>query len=316
MTTPSPPSAVPEPAPKPAPRSAGLPAAIILVAPFLWATNTILGKAVVDLIPPLGFAFWRWLAAFLIITPFAWPHLKRDWPAIRRNLPILALFGITGTAGFNALLYAGLQWTEAINALLINATSPAAIFAATFLLFGERPRWQEVLGGILSLGGIVLIAARGDLGALATLTLNPGDLAIVAAMIIYAIYSALLRRRPAIHPVSFLSATFFFGAIALLPVWLAEVALGRSMPVTGTAIGAVFYTAVFPSIVAYFCFNRSVERVGANRAGLSLQLIPLFGAGLAIAFLGETVSAYHAIGAALILGGLLLAHARHRKPGS
>ena len=291
-------------------------AAIILLAPFFWATNTILGKAVTDLIPPIGFAFWRWLAAFLIVTPFAWRYLKRDWPLVRRNLPLLALLGATGTAGFNALLYLGLQWTEAINALLINATSPAIIFAATFLLFGDRPRWLEIAGGILSLGGIVLIAARGDLAALATLTLNPGDLAVVVAMILYAIYSALLRKRPAIHPMSFLAVTFFFGATALLPFWGAELAMGRAMPTSGVALAAVFYTAIFPSIVAYFCFNQGVAKLGANRAGLSLQLIPLFGAGLAIVFLGEAFSAYHAIGTGLILGGLLLAHARRRKPGA
>lgn len=308
--SPGPDGAAATPSPRPRRPLAEASAALILLAPFFWATNTIIGRAVADLIPPLGFAFWRWLAAFLVILPFAWRLIVRDWPVIRRNLPLLALLGASGTAGFNAFLYVGLQWTEAINALLINATMPAIIFAATFTLYRERPRWQEIAAGIVALGGILIIASRGDLGALSALALNPGDLAVVAAMVLYALYSALLRQRPAIHPVSFLAVTFFFGAVTLLPFWAAELAFGRAMPFNGTVIGAVLYTALLPSIVAYFCFNQGVARIGPNRAGLVIQLIPVFGSGLAILFLGERFGPHHAIGTGLILGGLLLAHAR------
>jgi drug/metabolite transporter (DMT)-like permease len=233
-------------------------------------------------------------------------------PELRRHWRMVLLLTVTGIAVFNTLLYVGLTTTTALNGVMIQTTMPVLIVLANFLLFGERITGLQAAAIAISLGGALVLISRGDPAALASLSFNRGDLWVAAAVVSYALYTALVKRRPAVHPFSFLAATFAGGALMLLPVYLAESFGGQPLALTPTAFAAIGYVAVFPSILAYLCFNRAVQLVGPNRTGLSIYLVPMFGSLLAILFLGESLHPYHAVGMMLIVCGIVLANRRRR----
>ena len=288
----------------------GRPYLLLTLTALFWGGNVVLGRSVAGHVPPVGLAFVRWSGAFAILVGFAWPQLRRDWPMARRHLAVLGLLSLTGVTLYNTLAYYGLQYTQAINGLLLQSSSPVLIAVCTFLLYRERLSLGQALGILLSGLGVVLIVTGGELTRLAALRINDGDLWILLGLGVYALYSALLRRRPPIHGLSFLTLTFGFGALLLTPAFLWEVSTGfRLQPDLATAL-ACLYVAIFPSILAYFCFNRGVELVGANRAGPFFHLIPLFGAALAFVFLGEAPHPYHAAAFLLIVSGVVVATRR------
>lgn len=188
----------------------------------------------------------------------------------------------------------------------MQTTMPLIIIAISYGLFRDTISLKQVFGIVFALIGAIFIIIRGDWQTLATLSLNPGDLWIFLAVVCYATYSSLLRSRPAIHPFSFLAVTFALGSLLLLPLYLWENLNGRIMSLNLVTALSVGYVAIFPSILAYLGSNRGVELVGANRAGLFIYLMPLFGSIMAMVFLGETLQFFHAIGMSLILVGILL----------
>jgi drug/metabolite transporter (DMT)-like permease len=227
---------------------------------------------------------------------------------------MLLLLAATGIAAFNTFVYIGLNTTTALNALLMQSVMPLVILVCTFLLFGERPSRPQLLGIILSLLGVVVIVTAGEPWRIGSIALNIGDLWIFAAVVAYAVYSALLRRRPAVHPLSFLAAIFGLGSAMLAPFVYGESAAGMTLHLDLTTALAVGYVVLFPGVLAYFCWNRGVDLVGANLAGQFMHLLPVFGSVLAILLLGEAFRAYHAAGAVLIFAGIVLATRRSRAP--
>ncbi|HYD31020.1 MAG TPA: DMT family transporter [Azospirillaceae bacterium] len=288
-------------------RLAETPYLLLTLAPLFWSGNFVLGRAVHADVPPVALAFWRWALGFLIVLPFAWKALRRDRAAIRQGWKMLAVLAFLGIAAFNTLVYLGLQTTTAISGLLMQSTMPVLIMALSFVLLGDRITPRQGVGVVVSLVGAVVVITRGDMGALVGLALNRGDLLIFLAVVGYAFYSVLLRRRPPIGPVSFLAVTFGMGAAMLLPLVAWEGMTGRVPELNRVTLLSVGYVTVFPSILAYLCFNRGVQLVGPNRAGLFIHLLPLFGSVLAVMLLGEAFLPAHAIGMALILGGIALA---------
>ncbi len=292
---------------RPFAKLANQPYLLLTLTMLFWSGNFILGRAVNAEVPPVGLAFWRWTGGSLLIIGFAWPHLRRDWPVIRRAWKLITLLAILGITVFNTLVYTGLHATTAINALLLQSTMPVVIVLMSFLLFRERVTLAQVGGIVLSLAGVLTIIAKGSLDLLLSLSLNWGDLLIFIAVVGYAAYSVLLRKRPVMHPLSFLAVTFILGDLILSPFYVWENLAGNVMQFNRVTLLAVAYVSVFPSILAYLCFNRGVELAGANRAGLFFHLMPLFGSVMAILFLGERFRPFHAFGILLILGGILLA---------
>jgi drug/metabolite transporter (DMT)-like permease len=282
---------------------------LLTMTALFWAGNSVVGRAARDLVPPVALAFWRWLVAFLIVLVVAWPQLKRDRAVLAAHWKAVLLLGLLAVAAFNTLLYSGLQYTTALNAVLMQSAQPPLILLAGFLLFGERARPAQIVGVLLSLFGVLAIVGRGDLATLLRLDLNLGDAIILGAVLVWVLYSVLLRWRPQVHALSFLAVTFAIGWIAILPLYAAELAAGRRIaPVPGSAM-ALAYVALFPSLIAYAFFNRGVELIGAGRAGVFLNLMPVFGSLLAVGFLGERFTAAHAVGILLISGGILLTSA-------
>ena len=283
---------------------------LLALCSLFWAGNTVVGRAAVDLVPPATMTFVRWAIAFVVLLPFAWAHVRRDWPAIRRHLVAITLLALIGSAGYNIVAYLALHYTQAINSLLLQSVAPLFVALWSFALFRDRLTLVQALGIATSMTGAAVIICRGDVGVLARFAFNIGDIMILVALVFYALYTALVRVRPAMHPLSFLAATIAASAVLMVPPMAYELAAGY-VPVLGAATLAAFlYVGIFPSVLAYFCLNRGIELIGANRAAPFIHLMPVFGSILAILFLGERPQLFHAAGYALVLTGVALAARR------
>lgn len=290
---------------------------LLTLAVLFWSLNFVLGRAVREDIPPVGLAFWRWAGASVLLLPFAWGQVRRDWPQIRRSWFRLLVISFLGVTVFNTLIYLGLQTTVALNAFLLQSSMPVLIVGLSFLAFRERVDVRQALGLVISLGGAAWVIAGGDLGALMSLELTVGDVLVFVAVVCYAGYSVLLRVRPRIGPLAFLFATFAPGAAMLLPFYLWESVAVAPVPLTAVSLGSIAYVAVFPSIVSFFFFNRGVELAGPNRAGIFLHLMPIFGAIFSVVLLGERLRGFHGVGAvAIAIGIVLVTRPRRRRPPS
>jgi len=280
---------------------------LLVLTNLFWAASMVVARAVHALVPPVALAFWRWAIALVLVLCVAWPQFWRDWPVFRRHWRLMLVLGTFGIGAYNTVTYLGLQTTTALNALIMQSATPLVILVCSFALFGERPSFRQIVAVLISLVGVAVIAGQGSLHALLALSLNRGDGFILLGIVIYAIYAALLRRRPLVHPLSFLAATFAIGTANLLPFYVWETASGAVLHPTPAALLTILYLGVFPAFVAYLFFNRGVELIGANRAGQFLHLMPVFGSILAVSALGESFHAYHFAGIVLIAAGIGLA---------
>ncbi len=283
---------------------------LLSLTALFWSSNAVIGRAVFTTIPPVTLSFWRWMIAACVVFVFARARIRDDLPALRRHWPLMAVLAFLGISSFSMLLYWGLRFTTAINGVLMQSALPLLILAFAFVLYGDRPRLREIAGMVVAIAGVVVIVTRGSFADLLALSLNPGDLLILFGIGLYALYSALLRRRPSVHPLTFLGVTFALGALILLPLWLWELSSGARISDPGPAMLAIGYTAVFPSIVGYLCFNRGVELIGPAGAGQVVYLMPVTGSVLAVVFLGESFRPFHAAGVVLIAIGITMAQAR------
>ena len=284
---------------------------LLTVTALCWAGNSIVGRAARDLVPPAALSFWRWSFALALLLPLALPHLKRDWPVLRANWQIVALLGALAIGSSNILLYTGLQSTTALNSMLIQSALPALVLVVGALVMGDRTTPRQIAGVLISLTGVLAIIARGDAAMLWGLQLNIGDAIIGGAVLLWALYSVLLRRRPAVHPLSFLAASMAVGIAVIAPLYAHELWSGRLIvPATGIAL-AIAYVSIFPSFLAYLFFNRGVELIGSAATGQYMNVMPLMGAGLAMLFLGEKLHLFHVAGLALIVAGILVAGRPH-----
>jgi drug/metabolite transporter (DMT)-like permease len=286
---------------------ANQPYLLLCITAACWAGNAIVGRLAAGHIPPVTLAFMRWFFAFLIVLPFAWNHLKRDWGAIRAKLGLMFLISLTGIAVFNTMQYWALEYTEALNTLLLQSAGPLIVAVWSLILLGVRLTLTQAIGVLMSLAGVLVILLRGDFTALASIQFNKGDLIFIVALIIFSLYSVLVTKRPAMHSLSFVAFTFGCGAACLVPLLIWEMLARPLMELDAKNILSLTYVAVFPSTLAYLCFNRGVQLVGANRAAPFFHVVPVFGAAMAIAFLGERPQAFHIIGFALVLTGVYIA---------
>lgn len=283
-----------------------LPYLLLAIAPLCWASNAVLARGVIHLIPPVSLAFWRWTIAALLLWPFAHQHAKRDWPLLTRHWKMMLFLSFVGITCFPTLLYIAVRTTTAINTALIQTAMPAVIIVITWIGFREKVTWLQSLGVGLCVLGACLVVLRGRVSTFFDLSFVGGDLLMLVAVLLYALYSVFLRRRPQMHALSFLIYTFALGALGLLPLYLWELSYRPAFTLNFEVVASVLYVATFPSIIAFFCWNRGVELIGANRAGLFVNLVPVFASIMAIAWLGESLKAFHLIGMMLIFGGMVL----------
>lgn len=291
------------------------PYTLLALATLFWAGNAIAGKLAAGEISPVALTFARWFFACIAFYYLARPHLKADWPAIRKNLPILFSLGALGFGAFNIGLYWALQYTTAINVTIEQAATPVLIILANYLFFGMRITALQFMGVMLTVTGVLVTAARGAPLSIIETGVNRGDAMMLVCVMLYSGYTVALRFRPDIHWTSLMfmltsSATLF--AIPFYGVEIVQEGFRAPSPKAWTIIA---YTAIFPSMLAQLFFIRGVALLGANRAGLFFNLVPIFAALLAVFILGELFEAYHLAGIALVLGGIALAErfGEHRR---
>lgn len=282
---------------------------LLSLTSLFWAANIVLGRYVAGHVPPMTLSCIRWIGAFLLLLPFAWPHLKRDWPVLRTRLPLLVMLSATGFAINNGLSYWALQYTQALNALLLQSAGP--LFVALWALpLGVRLTFAQFVGIAISLVGVLVIVLRGDLGALASVQFNRGDVMFGGALLSFGLYSALMIRRPVTHQLSLIGFTIGCGALLLLPFSIWEYSTGATLKLDLLTVGTVVYVIIFPSTLSYLFFNRGIALIGPNRAAPFFHLVPVFGSAMAIVLLGEQLQLFHLIGYALVLAGVVIASRR------
>jgi drug/metabolite transporter (DMT)-like permease len=280
---------------------------LLTLTPLFWAGNWIIGRGLHADIPPMAMTFFRWLFAILILAPFAWRYVKRDWPILRAHWKILFVLGAIGIGTHNGLAYLGLNYTTATNGVILNSFIPVMIVTISWVLLHEKLQRLQVAGVAISLLGVLAILSEGHLESLLGLRLNIGDVFVILSMAMWSTYTVLLRWRPAgLNVLSFLLVIAVIGDACVLPLWLGEMALGHFVVWSWTNLVALLAVALFSSVLAYLFWNRGVEEVGANVAGLFVHLMPVFGIILAWLLLGEGLAPYHVLGIALILSGIWL----------
>lgn len=285
----------------------GSPYLLLIFTTLFWSINFVVGRAVHNSIPPISLAFWRWFVALLILLPFSYPYLREQWPLLKRHWKLMAVYGLLSVACFNTFIYIALQTTTATNALLINSNIPVLIVAFSWLFGGTTLSRRQTIGVMISLAGVITIICRADLQLLTSLTVNRGDLWVLLAAVCWSFYTYLLRKRPAgLNPLCFLTVIILFGLTILTPFYVWELWQGLHMNSSLLTYASIVYVALFASVLAFILWNQAVGQIGANKAGLFLHLMPVFGTLLSIFFLGESFQLFHLTGIAFIFSGIYL----------
>lgn len=285
---------------------------VLTIAALCWGGNAVAGKLAVGHISPMVLTFLRWVVAVVIIVAISLPQLKRDWPVVKTRLPYFFILGTVGYTCFNAALYSALKYTTAINAAVIQAVIPAVIFVFNFALFRTKVLAVQIIGFILTIFGVALLASRGDLMSLIRLEFNPGDAIMLLAVLAYAIYTVILRWKPAVDWRTLMAIPATAALLTSIPLMGWEVLSDQAIWPEAKGWAIVLYTALFPSLVAQIFFIKGVEEIGPNRAGLFINLIPVFGTFLSVMIIGETLHLYQIIALLLALGGIAVAE--RKKP--
>lgn len=278
-----------------------------------WGGNAVAGKLAVDHVSPAMLTSLRWAVAILILVPFAWPHLRREWPVIRANALMLLFLGVLGFTLFNNFLYLGLIYTSAINGAILQAATPLVIFIASFVLLRQRTFAAQLIGFCISVVGVVLVATDGMPARLLDLDIGFGDALLLLAVLCYGLYTVALRWKPQLHWLSLMSMLAVAAFIGSLPFTLWEGTTGRLLVPDAQGWLVVLYAATIASIVSQVLYIRGNELIGGNRAGLFFNLVPIFGTLFAVVVLGEQLQAYHLIALVLVLGGIALAERGGRR---
>ncbi|MER9015302.1 DMT family transporter [Mesorhizobium sp. M0898] len=285
----------------------------LLFTTLLWGGNSVAGKLAVGHISPMTLVFLRWLLAVLILLPIGWGTLRQDWPVVRRHWLLLGGLGACGFAFFNAIFYTALNYTTAINVSIEQAAIPIVIIIANFVLFRLRVNRVQIAGVVLTIIGVAVTASHGDLRQLLKLDLNFGDAIMLVAVLCYSFYSVGLRLKPVIRWQSLMLALSVAALVTSLPFFLWEIAAGEVIVPDARGWAVAFYTAIGASVISQIFYIRGNELIGANRAGLFINLVPIFGTLLSVLIVGETFQLYQALALALVLGGISLAEYSGRK---
>lgn len=279
----------------------------LCITALFWGGNSVAGKMAVGHVSPMMLTTLRWVFALIVILVLMTPQIRRDWDKIRKHWLQLLAYGAIGFTTFNALLYSALKYTSAINAVILQAGIPMLIFLFNFVLFRTKASIAQVIGFTVTLVGVLVTAAHGDVTSLLSLEFNFGDALMIAACIVYAGYTVALRYKPTMHWQSFIAAPAFGALLSAIPLLFWEIGTGTAIVPDTTGWVIVLYAAIFPSLMSQVLYVRGVEMIGANRAGLFINAIPVFGTLLSVMLIGETFHLFHLVALLLVLGGIAIA---------
>lgn len=280
--------------------------AVLIVAALCWAGNSIFGRLAVGEVSPLLLVSIRWLGVLLLLLVFARRYIVQDWSVLRHRKRYIALMGASGFALFNALFYIAAHTTTAINLGILQGSMPVFVILGMFTVFRVQVTRIQMLGVLVTIAGVVIVGSAGSLAQLAALEFKPGDLLMLAACLLYAGYTVGLRNRPAVSAFGFFTAMVAVSFVTSIPLAVTEAAMGQFQWPTATGWMIIPMIILFPSFLAQICFLRGVTLIGPSRAGVFVNLVPIFASVLAVIFLQENFEPFHGIALVLVLGGIWL----------
>jgi len=283
------------------------PILLLSLTALMWAGNSVAGRLAVGEISPMELIFLRWTFACIPLAIAARADLKKDMAALRPRWRYLVVAGSLGFTGFNALFYLAAHRTTAVNISILQGLIPPLVIIGAAFVFGTRPRPLQVLGIIGTMIGVAWVGLRGDMANLRSLDFNSGDLMVIVASAFYAVYTLMLRQRPQVSSLGLFAAMAFVALLTSAPLLAIEIAYGAFMWPSAKGWATLAYVALFPSLIAQIFFIRGVQLIGPSRAGVFANLVPIFGALLAVTILGEPFAVYHAVALALVVGGIWMA---------
>lgn len=290
------------------------PSLLLTLTAVFWAGNAIVSRLAVGHISPFLLVFLRWVMVLAVLWPMYGGQVRAHWGEIRPRLLRITLMAILGFTGFNALFYTAGYYTTAINIGILQGSIPVVVLAGAFLIYGTRASLVQIIGVLITLLGVVVVATQGMPLSVLHIGLNRGDLAMLAACVFYAFYTIALRDRPNMPGIAFFTLLALISAITSVPLLVGEAMMyGLAMPTLRGWLVTLF-VAIFPSCLAQLFFLRGVDLIGPGRAGVFVNLVPVFAAILAVALLNEPFAMFHAVALVLVIGGILLAQKASR-PG-
>ena len=287
---------------------------LLTLAALFWSGNFVIGKtASFYEIPPFSLNFYRWLFVWIILFPFTFKEIYQNKKYILQNFSLFLVLGITGITIFNSVVYYSLYYTQVISGILMISTIPVMIILISSILRIEKTNSFQIIGVILSLVGVFCIITKTDLDLIKNLDFNKGDLSMTIAMFSWATYSALLKKKKyKLSQISLLQVIISFGFIFLVPIYFIENKIGNPLNFSLPFFLILTYAVLFPAIASYLFWIKGISIIGANRAGVFLHLMPIFGAILAMIIFKEKFMFYHVLGAIFILSGIMLSNRKKK----
>ncbi len=288
---------------------------LLVLTTLFWSGNFIVGKAASTYeIPPFTLNFYRWLFAGLILLPFTIKEILQKKNYIFRNIGFYIILGITSITIFNSAVYYSLYYMQVISGVLMISTIPVWIMFISSILGIEKTNKFQILGVLLSLIGVIFIITKSDLDIIKNLDFNKGDLIMASGMFAWALYSALLKKKThQISQIALLEVVIIAGLLFLIPVYVLEIKFGNPLTIHKPFILTLTYVVLLPGLAAFFFWIKGISIIGANRAGVFLHLMPVFGAAMAIVFFKEKFMIYHFLGAIFIISGITLSNKKMKK---
>jgi drug/metabolite transporter (DMT)-like permease len=285
----------------------GRPYLLLALTTLMWGGNAVASRLAVGHVSPMALTCLRWLGVVAILAPVLGRQIAAEAPVLVPRWPYIVVMSALGFTLFNALMYAAAHHTPAVNLTILQGSMPVLVLLGSLLCYGTRVRLVQALGMAVTLVGVAVVAAHGEMETLAALAFNIGDVWMMIACASYAAYTVLLRQRPKVSGFVFFAAMAAFAFALSIPLLAWETAAGTVVWPDARGFAILLYVTLFPSLLSQIFYMRGVELIGPNRAGLFVNLVPVFGALLAVAILGEPFRLYHALALALVLGGIWLA---------
>ncbi len=283
---------------------------LLVLTTIFWSGNFIVGKAatIYD-IPPFSLNFFRWLFAGIILLPFTFKEIVLKKNYIKENVGLFIILGITSITVFNSIVYYSLYFTQVITSVLMISTIPVWIILISSLLKIEKTNIYQIIGILLSLIGVIAIITKSDLKVIKSLEFNKGDLSIIIAMFSWAIFSTLLKKKKLeVSQITLLQVVIIFGLIFLTPIYIIELLLGNYIILEKPFFLTLAYVVIFPGLMSFLFWIKGISIIGANRSGIFLHLMPIFGSVFAIIIFKEKIMFYHLIGAMFIIFGIRISN--------
>lgn len=286
---------------------------LLVLTTLMWGGNSIASRLAVGNISPMALTSLRWIAVCLVMPLLLRRELVRYWPQIKARWGFMLAMGLLGFTAFNAFMYVAGYSTSASNIGILQGSIPVFVLIGAFLVHRTHITPLQGLGVLLTLAGVATVASRGDYHVLSHFAFAMGDIWMIIACTFYAAYTIGIRARPAMPGLVFFTALAIIACVASLPLFAVEAAMGRSYWPTAEGWLILAFVVLGPSLAAQLMFLRAVELIGPGRAGVFVNLVPVFAPMLAVLIIGETLAPYHALALALVLGGIFVAERLGRR---